>query len=162
MLYEGTTGVQALDLLGRKVLGTRGEALTPVTGFILDFCKRSRDCKDIRPYLKTLVRLTKRWKALTRKIGFAAMRNRDAVGAASVDYIMFCGYVLLGVAWAASARAAYKRLEQGTSEEAFYRAKIQTAEFYFAKILPRTTSLLETISTGADPLMKMDESQFMF
>jgi len=162
MLYEGTTGIQALDLLGRKVLGTRGKALAPVTGFILDFCKRSRNRKELRPYLKTLVRLTKQWKALTRKIGFAALRDRDAVGAASVDYIMFSGYVLLGVAWAASARAAYRRLEQGTTEEAFYRAKIQTAEFYFAKILPRTTSLLETMSAGPDSLMTMDENQFIF
>lgn len=162
MLYEGTTGIQALDLLGRKVLGTRGKALMPVTSFILDFCKRARGRKEIRPYLKTLVRLTKQWKSLTRKIGFSAIHNRDAVGAASVDYIMFSGYVLLGVAWAASARAAYRKLEQGTKEEAFYRAKIQTAEFYFAKILPRTTSLLETISTGPDPLMKMNEDQFIF
>ena len=162
MLYEGTTGVQALDLLGRKVLGTRGEALAPVTDFILDFCKRARGRKEMRPYLKTLVRLTKQWKSLTRKIGFSAMRNRDAVGAASVDYIMFSGYVLLGVAWAASARVAYKRLEQGTKEEAFYRAKIRTAEFYFAKILPRTTTLLETMSAGPEPLMKMDENEFMF
>jgi len=162
MLYEGTTGIQALDLLGRKVLGTRGKALDPVADFILDFCKRSQSRKELRPYLKTLVRLTKKWKSLTRKIGFAAMRNRDAVGAASVDYIMFSGYVLLGVAWAASARAAYRKLEQGTSEEAFYRAKIQTAEFYFAKILPRTTSLLETMSTGPDTLMEMDENQFIF
>ena len=162
MLYEGTTGIQALDLLGRKVLGTRGKALAPVTSFILDFCKQSRGRKELRPMLKTLMRLTKQWKSLTRKIGFAAMRNRDAAGAASVDYIMFSGYVLLGVAWAASARVAYRRLEQGTKEEAFYRAKIQTAEFYFAKILPRTTSLLETISTGADPLMNMDENQFIF
>ena len=162
MLYEGTTGIQALDLLGRKVLGTRGKALVPVTGFILDFCKHARSRKEIRPYLKTLVRLTKQWKALTRKIGFAAMKNRDAAGAASVDYIMFSGYLLLGVAWAASAQAAYRKLEQGTKEEAFYRAKIQTAEFYFAKILPRTTSLLETISTGHDTLMKMDENQFIF
>jgi len=162
MLYEGTTGIQALDLLGRKVLGTRGEALVPITSFILDFCKRSRSRKELRPYLKTVVQLTKQWKSLTRKIGFAAMRDRDAVGAASVDYMMFSGYVLLGVAWAASARAAYRKLEQGTNEEAFYRAKIQTAEFYFAKILPRTTSLLETISTGPDSLMKMDENQFIF
>jgi hypothetical protein len=162
MLYEGTTGIQALDLLGRKVLGTRGKALAPVTGFILDFCKRSRSRKELRPYLKTLVRLTKQWQSLTRKIGFAAMRDRDAVGAASVDYIMFSGYVLLGVAWAASARAAYRRLEQGTTEEAFYRAKIRTAEFYFAKILPRTTSLLETMSAGPESLMKMDENEFTF
>ncbi len=162
MLYEGTTGIQALDLLGRKVLGTRGKALDPVTSFILDFCKRSRSRKELRPYLKKLVRLTRTWRSLTRKIGFAAMRNRDAVGAASVDYIMFSGYLLLGVAWAASARAAHWRLEHGTSEEAFYRAKIQTAEFYFAKILPRTSSLLETMSTGPDSLMKIDEQHFMF
>ena len=162
MLYEGTTGIQALDLLGRKVLGTRGKALTPVTSFILDFCKQSRSRKELRPYLNTLVKLTKQWKSLTQKIGFAAMRDRDAVGAASVDYMMFSGYVLLGVAWAASARVAYKRLEQGTTEEAFYRAKIQTAEFYFAKILPRTTSLLETMSAGPDSLMTMDENQFIF
>jgi hypothetical protein len=162
MLYEGTTGIQALDLLGRKVLGTRGKALQPVTSFILDFCKQARSQKELRPHLKTLVRLTKQWKSLTRKIGFAAMRNRDAVGAASVDYIMFSGYLLLGVAWAASERAAYRRLAQGTSEVAFYRSKIQTAEFYFAKILPRTKSLLETMSTGPDSLMKIDESDFVF
>ena len=161
-LYEGTTGIQALDLLGRKVLGTRGKALAPITGFILDFCKRARSRKELRAYSKTLVRLTKQWKSLTRKIGLAAMRNRDAVGAASVDYMMFSGYVLLGVVWAASARAAYWRLEQGTSEEAFYRAKIQTADFYFAKILPRTTSLLETISTGPGSLMALESDHFAF
>ena len=162
MLYEGTTGIQALDLLGRKVLGSRGKALKLITMFILDFCKRSRGRKELRPYLKTLVRLSKQWQSLTRKIGFTAMRNRDAVGAASVDYIMFSGYLLLGVAWAASARAAYRKLDEGTTEEAFYRAKIQTAEFYFAKILPRTSSLLETMSTGPGPLMEMDENHFMF
>jgi len=162
MLYEGTTGIQALDLLGRKVLGTRGKALKPVTSFIFNFCRQARSQKELRPQLKTLVRLTKQWKSLTRRIGFTAMRNRDAVGAASVDYIMFSGYLLLGVAWAASARAAYRRLEQGTPEAAFYRSKIQTAEFYFAKILPRTTSLLETMSTGPDSLMTIDENDFMF
>ena len=73
MLYEGTTGIQALDLLGRKVLGTRGKALDPVTSFILEFCKHARRRKEIRPYVKKLVRLTRQWRSLTRKIGFAAM-----------------------------------------------------------------------------------------
>ena len=75
---------------------------------------------------------------------------------------MFSGYPPLGVAWAARARAAYRRLEQGTPEAAFYRSKVQTAEFCFAKILPRTTSLLETMSTGPDSLMTIDENDFMF
>jgi hypothetical protein len=161
-LYEGTTGIQALDLLGRKVLGDRGKALKLVRSFVFDFCKRARKRKELRPYVRKLVKLTRQWKSLTRRIGFAALRNRDAVGAASVDYMMFSGYLLLGVAWAASAQAAYRRLEQGTKEEAFYRAKIRTAEFYFAKILPRTTSLLETMSTGPDSLMELDEEHFIF
>ena len=70
--------------------------------------------------------------------------------------------MLLGVAWAASASAAYRRLEQGTSEEAFYRSKIQTAEFYFSKILPRTATLLQTMQAGPDPLMKIDAEHLAF
>ena len=162
MLYEGTTGIQALDLLGRKVLGSRGKALEPITHSILEFCKRSRHCKELRPHLKTLIRLTKQWKSLTRKIGFAAMRDRDAVGAASVDFMMYSGYILLGAAWAASARVAYEKLGEGTSEKAFYESKIRTADFYFAKLLPRTTSLFETMTAGSDTLMKIDEDQFVF
>ena len=162
MLYEGTTGIQALDLLGRKVLGSRGKALDPVIKSVLDFCKRSQECKELRPHLKTLVRLTKQWKSLTRKIGFAAMRDRDAVGAASVDYMMYSGYLLLGVAWAASARVAYRKLEDGTSETAFYESKIRTADFYFAKLLPRTTALYETMTAGSGTLMTINEDQFVF
>lgn len=162
MLYEGTTGIQALDLLGRKVLGTRGKALDPIIGAILEFCRRSQDCKQLRPQIKALRQLTKQWKSLTRKIGFAALRDRDAVGAASVDYMMYSGYLLLAVAWAASARVAYKKIEEGTSEKAFYESKIRTADFYFAKLLPRTTSLYETMIAGADTLMSIDEDQFVF
>ena len=162
MLYEGTTGIQALDLLGRKVLGSRGKALEPITHSILEFCKRSRHCKELRPHLKTLIRLTKQWKSLTRKIGFAAMRDRDAVGAASVDFMMYSGYILLAAAWAASARVAYEKLAEGTAEKAFYESKIRTADFYFAKLLPRTTSLFETMTAGSDTLMKIDEDQFVF
>ncbi len=162
MLYEGTTGIQALDLLGRKVLGSRGKSLEPITAAILEFCRRSQDCKELRPHLKTVRQLTKQWKSLTRKIGFAAMRDRDAVGAASVDYMMYSGYLLLAVAWAASARVAHKKLKEGTSETAFYESKIRTADFYFAKLLPRTTSLYETMMAGADTLMRIEEDQFVF
>ena len=90
------------------------------------------------------------------------MRDRDSVGATSVDYMMYSGYVLLAAAWAASARVAYKKLEEGTSEKAFYESKIRTADFYFAKLLPRTTSLYETMLAGAETLMSLDEDQFVF
>lgn len=160
-LYEGTTGIQSLDLLGRKVLGSRGKKLKPVTAAIIDFCKKNRRDRFMRPYVKPLLALVKTWKGMTRKIGLAALRDRDVVGAASVDYLMYSGYILLGYIWAVSARTANNKLIQGTDEEGFYRAKIQTAEFYFAKILPRTASLEATIATGAKPLMNMPEQDFL-
>ena len=91
------------------------------------------------------------------------------MGAASVDYLMYSGYVLLGFIWAKSAYAAQQKLAEDASTEAdsgnttdksFYQAKIQTAEFYFAKILPRTASLQATIRTGSKSLMAMSEDDF--
>ena len=69
---------------------------------------------------------------------------------------------MVAVAWAASARVAYKKLEDGTSEKAFYESKIRTADFYFAKLLPRTTTLYETMMAGAETLMSIEEDQFVF
>ena len=162
MLYEGTTGIQSLDLLGRKVLGTRGKALKQVETAILDFCNKHSRHSVLKLHIKLLARLTKQWRSQTRKIGMSALKNRDEVGAASVDYLMFSGYVLLAYAWAASAVVAHEKLESGTDEKAFYEAKIQTADFYFNKILPRTKALKLSMSAGAAPLMAMSEDQFSF
>ncbi|MBQ0711358.1 MAG: acyl-CoA dehydrogenase C-terminal domain-containing protein [Porticoccus sp.] len=173
-LYEGTTGIQSLDLLGRKVLGSRGKLLKPVTAQIIEFCKKHRWNREMRPFVIPLWKSVKRWKSLTRRIGFSAMRNKDQVGAASVDYLMYSGYVLLGFIWAKSAYVSQQKLSQqklskeantetdsgNITDESFYQAKIQTAEFYFAKILPRTASLQATIKTGSKSLMAMAEDDF--
>src|SRR3546814_13123016 len=68
----------------------------------------------------------------------AAMKDREEVGAASVDYLMYSGYACLAYFWADMARVAAEKLAEGSSEEAFYKAKLQTARFYFQRILPRT------------------------
>ncbi len=160
MLYEGTTGIQALDLLGRKVMGSGGELLKPFTKMIHKFCKEHEGNETIGGYVEELAKLNKEWGEITMNIGMRAMENPDEVGAASVDYLMYAGYVSLAYFWARMALTAKAALDAGTEEEAFYTAKLETASFYFARILPRTRALVATMSTDATSLMTMSEAQF--
>ncbi len=97
--------------------------------------------------------MNKEWGELTMKVGMAAMKDREEVGAASVDYLMYSGYACLAYFWADMARLAAEKLAAGTSEEAFYTAKLQTARFYFQRILPRTRTHVATMLSGANNLM---------
>ena len=160
LLYEGTTGIQALDLLGRKVLMSQGEALKGFTKVVHKFCKAHADNEDLAAYIPQLAALNKEWGDITMKVGMKAMQNREEVGAASVDYLMYSGYVTLAYMWADMARLAKKKLAEGTTEEAFYTAKIQTADFYFQKILPRVQMHKACIEAGADSVMAMDAASF--
>jgi hypothetical protein len=94
------------------------------------------------------------------KIGMAAMKDREEVGAASVDYLMYSGYACLAYFWADMARLAAEKLAAGTKDTAFYTAKLQTARFYFGRILPRTRMHVEAILSGANNLMDMPEQDF--
>ncbi len=162
MLYEGTTQIQALDLLGRKVLMTQGEALKRFTKLMHQFCKAQADNTEMRAFIEPLATLNKEWGDLTLQIGMKSMQNRDEVGAASVDYLMYSGYVTLAYLWAQMAAVAQAKLAAGTDEADFYKAKIATAQFYFQRILPRTRGLVATMSAGADSLMALDAEHFSF
>ena len=162
MLYEGTTGIQALDLLGRKVLMTQGASLKQFTKLVHGFCKENADNADMKEFIEPLAKLNKEWGDLTMKIGMTSMQNRDEVGSASVDYLMYSGYVTLAYLWAQMAKVAKTNLASGTTEEDFYGAKVKTARFYFQRILPRTASHAATMVAGADSLMDLDEEHFAF
>jgi len=159
-LYEGTTGIQALDLLGRKVLMTQGEALKGFTKIVHKFCQANEGNDTVKEFVEPLAKLNKEWGELTMKVGMAAMKNREEVGAASVDYLMYSGYACLAYFWADMARVAAEKLAAGTEEEGFYKAKLQTARFYFARILPRTRTHVDAMLSGADNLMEMAEEDF--
>ncbi len=162
MLYEGTTQIQALDLLGRKVLMTQGEALKGFTRIVHRFCQAHVDEQPMQEFLEPLQRLNKEWGELTLQIGMKALQNRDEVGAASVDYLMYSGYVTLAYLWARMAQVAQQKLAAGAGDAAFYQAKLITARFYFQRLLPRTRALVETMQSGADNLMALDEEHFQF
>jgi hypothetical protein len=160
-LYEGTTGIQALDLIGRKVLGTGGQSLMNFTKIIHNFCKEN-DSEEMAQFVAPLQDLNKEWGALTMQIGESAMQNPDEVGASSVDYLMYSGYVVVGYFWALMAKVAQDKLAAGEGDAAFYEAKVKTAQFYFKRILPRTLTLANTMVAGADSLMDLEADQFAF
>jgi len=160
MIYEGTTGVQAIDLLGRKVLGSQGALLKEYTYQIHKFCLAHADEPGLSRYIRPLQRINKEWGELTLRIGMAALQDKEEAGAASVDYLMYAGYVVLAHFWAKAAVAAHQQLEQGTGDTTFLRAKLFTARFYMERMLPRTQSLAATMLSGADNLMDLDEAHF--
>lgn len=161
-LYEGTTGIQALDLLGRKVMLTQGGLLKNFTKIVHKFCKDNADNEGIAEFIEPLAAMNKEWGDLTTQIGMRAMANQEEIGAAAVDYLMYSGYITLAYFWALMAKAAQEQLAGGTTEQGFYTAKVQTARFYFKRILPRTHSLVATINGGLDSLMEMEEENFGF
>ncbi len=152
-LYEGTTGIQALDLTGRKMLmmqkGQLGEIADLIQAFINDNNTPLND--DLQSYLNM-------WQEVTQHIVGQAMQNPDEVGAASVDYLMLSGYVVLAYFWAQMYASAENNKGQLGAD--FYSGKKKTAAFYFNKILPRCHSLKATIMTGAQTLMDITEAEF--
>ncbi len=159
MIYEGTNGIQALDLLGRKVLQNQGQSLRLFTKEIHQFCKAHASDPAMAEFLAPLSKLNQEWGELTTHVGVRAMKNPEEMGGAAMDYLMYSGYVSLAYLWARAAAAAYKALLGGTTDKGFYQAKVQTAQFYFRRILPRTLTLSATIKDGVDALMAIDEGQ---
>lgn len=155
MLYEGTTGIQALDLLGRKVLMSQGESLKRFTKIIHKFCQANADNDAMNEFVEPLSALNKEWGDITMHVGLTAMENPDEVGAASVDYLMYSGYIVLAYFWAKAALVA-----QPQSDDAFYSSKVKTARFYYQRILPRTSSLVLTMKSGAANLMAFADNEF--
>nr|BAC02933.1 acyl-CoA dehydrogenase B [Acinetobacter sp. M-1] len=161
-LYEGTTEIQALDLLGRKVLQTQGAMLKDFTKIIHKFVEANKDNAAMQEFIAPLAAANKEWGDITMQIGMRAMQNPDEVGAAAVDYLYFSGYVTLAYLWARMALVAQEKLAEGSTEVDFYNAKVTTARFYFKKILPRVRSHVDVLSTGVAPLFELDAEHFAF
>jgi hypothetical protein len=161
-IWEGTTGIQALDLIGRKVMGSSGALLRNFTKVMHKFCEAQADCPDMATFCTPLADLNKQWGELTMKIGERAMENADEVGAASVDYTMYSGYVVLGYMWAQMARLALDKIASGEDRDGFHAAKLATARFYFTRLLPRANMHATAALAGADTVMALDTEAFAF
>jgi alkylation response protein AidB-like acyl-CoA dehydrogenase len=161
-LYEGTTGIQALDLLARKVLGSKGKLLTTFGEEVTHFLTTASATPAVAPLCATLAGYLQQLQAITQQVGEKAMLNPDEIGAASVDYLMFAGYTTLGYYWLRMMLKAHQTIEAGTDDKDFYQAKIQTGQFYFDRILPRAAGHGACIKAGASSMMAIDEAHFVF
>jgi hypothetical protein len=163
-LYEGTTGIQALDLLGRKVLvQTRGKAVREFTGLIAKFAVDHLRNAKLRGFATQLARLAAEWNVLTMRIMLMARADRDVVSSACHHFLMYSGYVTMGYFWALQASVASEKLQHGGSEEPeFYKAKIATAKFYFDHILPRAKGHATSMVKPSKSMMRMKIENFVF
>ncbi|MBA6233853.1 MULTISPECIES: acyl-CoA dehydrogenase C-terminal domain-containing protein [unclassified Colwellia] len=161
-IYEGTTGIQALDLLARKILGSKGQILKPFMTDVAMFAKDNADNPAMTEYVNTLNAYAKQWQMITGDVGQKAMKNPDEIGGASVDYLMFAGYVTLAFFWAKMASVAQNKLKDSGEDAAFYQAKIKTATFYFQRILPRAQGHAACIESGVDSMMALSSEEFVF
>ena len=161
-LYEGTTGIQALDLLARKILGSKGEILKPFGAEVTAFCVENAAEEAMQEFIQPIMNFGRDWQKMTETIGLKAMKNPDEIGAASVDYLMYSGYLTLAYFWAKMAKVAQQKLALGDEDKAFYQAKIKTARFYFQRILPRAQGHAACVENGASSMMDINVDEFEF
>ena len=163
-LYEGTTGIQALDLLGRKVLVmTRGGAVREFSALIGKFAVEHMRNAKMRRYATQLARLAAEWNVLTMRIMLTARKDRDSVSAASHHFLMYSGYVTMAYFWALQAAAAGSKLAQGGAESPeFYKAKLATARFYFDHLLPRAKGHAASMIKPSRSLTRLPVEHFAF
>ena len=155
MIYEGTNTVQSLDLLGRKVLGNNGATLKKFGKLIASLIAEEGVNEKMAEFINPLASLADQMTKFTTELGFKGFQNPDEVGAAAVDYLRVAGHLVFGYFWARMAQVALRQVAAGNTDP-FYAAKLQTARFYFAKLLPETASLMRTARAGSRALMETD------
>lgn len=155
MIYEGTNTIQSLDLLGRKVLGNNGATLKKFGKLIAALVEEEGVNERMAEFINPLAQLGEQMTKFTTEIGFKGLQNPDEVGAAAVDYLRVAGHLVFGYFWARMAQVALREIAAGNADP-FYQAKVQTARFYFAKLLPETAMLMRTARAGSKVLMDTD------
>lgn len=159
-IYEGANGIQALDLVGRKLPKDMGKYLRqffhPATAFIEEHRNNPAMAEFTKPLYKALDSLQK----ASLYVGVNALTDPNEAGAASTEYLRLFALAVMAHIWANNALIAQKKLEEGTDDEAFYQGKIATARFFMNKILPQQYGYLASITTGAKPVMAMQDEWF--
>ncbi len=160
-IYEGANGVQALDLVGRKLALDGGKHVMGFFEMVKAFIKESEGDAALKAdFLEPLKAGSKDLQTAAMFFMQQGMKNPNAALAGSYDFMHLMGHVCLGLMWARMAKAATAALAAGTGDKAFYEAKLATGRYYMARQLPATGMHLARIQSGADPVMALDAEQF--
>jgi len=157
-IYEGTNGIQALDLMGRKIVRDQEGLLASMVVEIRDFLAGQPDA--LNEFNAPVTAALDLLEEITAWVQEAAATNPDETGAASVPYLRLFTLVLYGYMWGRMVAVAESALQQAGSEAAFYDAKLKTARFFMARVLPQCRSLADEIRGGSAVLMSLEPEQF--
>lgn len=160
MIYEGANGIQALDLVGRKLGMNGGRAVMALFNEIGAFCEENRADENLVLYTKGLKKGLNDLQAATMWFMQNAMAKPDNAGAGSTDYMHLFGLVVLGYMWAKMAKSANEALAAGNGDADYYKNKLLTGRFYMEKVMPETALRKTRIEAGSDSLMEMAAEAF--
>jgi alkylation response protein AidB-like acyl-CoA dehydrogenase len=157
-IYEGTNGIQALDLVGRKLPQHSGRLLRRFFLPVSRFIEENTGDAELQSFVPPLAKAFARLQQATLWIAQQSLKDREEAGAGASDYLRMFALVALGYMWARTAKVAIGK--QAGEREAFYRAKLATANFFMKRLLPQTSSLFAAIMSGAGPIMEVREEWF--
>jgi hypothetical protein len=157
-IYEGTNGVQAMDLLGRKIPDGGGRMLRRFIPMVQATAKSAQADPRLTEMSAALLDALRKLQESTMTVMNRAAQNPNEVGAAATDYLRLLAVVATGWMWLRMAQTALAK--QGNGNDAFLDAKVKTARFYFAKLLPQVSSLAASIAAGSATVMEMDVAGF--
>jgi alkylation response protein AidB-like acyl-CoA dehydrogenase len=157
MIYEGTNTIQSLDLLGRKILMDNGAKLRKFGAKVQAFVEENGLDEGMSEFVTPLADLGEKVTKLTMEIGMKAFQNQDEVGAAAVPYLRVAGHLVFAYFFAQMAKVALAKQDSG---DRFYKAKLATARFYFARLLPETAMLIRQARSGAANLTALEADLF--
>ena len=162
MIYEGANGVQALDLVGRKLAQDGGKHVMAFFDLVKSFCKDNagQDAAFDKDFIEPLKAGSKDLQAAGMYFMQNGMKNPNNALAGSNDFMHMFGHVCLGLMWAMMGKAATEALANGTSDTAFYETKLATGRYYMARQLPATSLHLTRIQSGAETVMALDAANF--
>ncbi len=161
MIYEGANGVQALDLVGRKLAAEGGKPAMAFFEMVKTFIKENEGNEALKaPFLEPLKAASKDLQAAMMYFMEQGMKNPNAALAGSTDFMHMFGHVCLGYMWAMMAKASSEALAAGSSDATFHETKLKTGRYYMARQLPATGMHLARILSGAEPVMALDAEAF--
>ena len=161
MIYEGANGVQALDLVGRKLAQDGGKHVMAFFEMVKTFIKENESNEALKTdFLDPLKAASKDLQAAAMYFMQNGMKNPNHALAGSYDFMHMMGHVCFGLMWARMGKAAMDALDAGASDKDFYETKIATGRYYMARQLPATSMHLARINTGADTVMALEAAQF--
>lgn len=162
MIYEGANGIQALDLVGRKLSQDGGKHVMAFFELIREFSSTQKGHNDTfdKQFLDPLERGSKDLKAAALYFMKNGLKNPNNALAGSYDFMHMFGHVCLGLMWARMAKASFEALDNGADDIVFYETKIATGRYYMSRQLPATAMHLARIESGADPVMAINAASF--